>query len=174
MCKCAEKEEVQLFHGKILIDADACPVRRLVREQAQKNHIPLIMVADDSHLLEDDYATVITVSQGADAADYKLIELTSPGDLVITQDYGVASMALGKGAADISNEGLIFTADNIDQLLFERYLGRRLRETGRKSPKHRPRSSADDQTFLRSLTSILRQDTNPLERKGLSNDPTTD
>ena len=79
------------------------------------------MVADDSHLLEDDYATVITVSQGADAADYKLIELASPGDLIITQDYGVASMALGKGAFALSNEGLIFTADNIDQLLFERY-----------------------------------------------------
>ena len=65
------------------------------------------MVADDSHLLEDDYATVIIVSQGADAADYKLIELASPGDLIITQDYGVASMALGKGAFALSNEGLI-------------------------------------------------------------------
>lgn len=105
------------------------------------------MVADDSHLLEDDYATVITVSQGADAADYKLIELASPGDLIITQDYGVASMVLGKGAFALSNEGLIFTADNIDQLLFERYLGRRLRETGRKSPKHRPRSAATTRRF---------------------------
>ena len=140
------------------------------------------MVADDSHLLEDDYATVITVSQGADAADYKLIELASPGDLIITQDYGVASMALGKGAFALSNEGLIFTADNIDQLLFERYLGCRLRETGRKSPKHRPRSAADDQAFLHSLTSILRQaglpaampKNNPLEREGNSHDPTTD
>lgn len=157
-------------------------MRRLVRTEAQKQHIPLIMVADDSHLLEDDYATVITVSQGADAADYKLIELASPGDLIITQDYGVASMALGKGAFALSNEGLIFTADNIDQLLFERYLGRRLRETGRKSPKHRPRSAADDQAFLHSLTSILRQDgrpavtskNNPLEREGNSHDPTTD
>ena len=96
------------------------------------------MVADDSHLLEDDYATVITVSQGADAADYKLIELASPGDLIITQDYGVASMALGKGAFALSNEGLIFTADNIDQLLFERYLGRRLRENRPKKPEAPP------------------------------------
>ena len=157
-------------------------MRRLVRAEAQKQHIPLIMVADDSHLLEDDYATVIIVSQGADAADYKLIELASPGDLIITQDYGVASMALGKGAFALSNEGLIFTADNIDQLLFERYLGRRLRETGQKSPKHRPRSAADDQAFLHSLTSILRQaglpaampKNNPLEREGYSHDPTTD
>lgn len=157
-------------------------MRRLVRAEAQKQHIPLIMVADDSHLLEDDYATVITVSQGTDAADYKLIELASPGDLIITQDYGVASMALGKGAFALSNEGLIFTADNIDQLLFERYLGHRLRETGRKSPKHRPRSAADDQAFLHSLTSILRQaglpaampKNNPLEREGNSHDPTTD
>ena len=157
-------------------------MRRLVRAEAQKQHIPLIMVADDSHLLEDDYATVIIVSQGADAADYKLIELASPGDLIITQDYGVASMALGKGAFALSNEGLIFTADNIDQLLFERYLGHRLRETGRKSPKHRPRSAADDQAFLHSLTSILRQaglpaampKNNPLEREGNSHDPTTD
>ena len=157
-------------------------MRRLVRAEAQKQHIPLIMVADDSHLLEDDYATVITVSQGADAADYKLIELASPGDLIITQDYGVASMALGKGAFALSNEGLIFTADNSDQFLFERSLGRRLRETGRKSPKHRPRSAADDQAFLHSLTSILRQaglpaampKNNPLEREGNSHDPTTD
>ena len=157
-------------------------MRRLVRAEAQKQHIPLIRVADDSHLLEDDYATVITVSQGTDAADYKLIELASPGDLIITQDYGVASMALGKGAFALSNEGLIFTADNIDQLLFERYLGRRLRETGRKSPKHRPRSAADDQAFLHSLTSILQQaglpaampKNNPLEREGYSHDPTTD
>ena len=96
------------------------------------------MVADDSHLLEDDYATVITVSQGADAADYKLIELASPGDLIITQDYGVASMALGKGAFALSNEGLIFTADNIDQLTRDLVLGRRLRETGRKARSTAP------------------------------------
>ena len=59
-----------MFTGKILIDADACPVKQLVRAEAQKRGIPLIMVADDSHLLQDDYATVVTVSQGADAADY--------------------------------------------------------------------------------------------------------
>lgn len=154
-----------MFTGKILIDADACPVKQLVRAEAQKRGIPLIMVADDSHLIQDDYATVVTVSQGADAADYKLIGLTAPGDLVVTQDYGVASMALGKGAAAISNEGLIFTADNIDRLLFERHIGRRLRQTGRKSPKNRPRSPADNQRFLQALISILEQETNSVEKE---------
>lgn len=155
-----------MFSGKILIDADACPVKALVRHYAQSLGIPLIMVADDSHLLEDDYATVVTVSQGADAADYKLIGMTAPGDLVITQDYGVASMALGKGAAAISFGGLIFTADNIDQLLFERHIGRKLRQSGRKSAKIRPRTPEDDRHFLQSLFAILEQDTNPLQKEG--------
>ena len=155
-----------MFSGKILIDADACPVKALVRQCAQSLGIPLIMVADDSHLLEDDYATVVTVSQGADAADYKLIGLTDPGDLVITQDYGVASMALGKGAAAISFAGLTFTADNIDQLLFERHIGRKLRRSGRKSAKTRPRTPDDDQRFLQALTAILKQDTNPPKKEG--------
>ena len=83
---------------KIFVDADACPVVDIAEDIATKYNIPVTLLCDTNHVLTSDYSEVIVVGAGADAVDYKLISICHRGDIVVTQDYGVAAMALGKGA----------------------------------------------------------------------------
>lgn len=82
----------------IFVDADACPVVGIVEKIAEKHNIPVTLLCDTNHVLDSDYSEVIMVGAGADAVDYKLISICRKGDIVVSQDYGVAAMALGKGA----------------------------------------------------------------------------
>ena len=102
---------------RILIDADACPVYRIAERIAKENHIPAILFSDTNHVLTSDYSEIRVIGAGADAVDFALINASKAGDIIITQDYGVAAMALGKGAWAIHQSGKWYTNDNIDQLL---------------------------------------------------------
>ena len=82
----------------IFVDADACPVVAIVENIAKKYKVPVTLLCDTNHVLQSDYSEVIVVGAGADAVDYKLISLCHKGDIVVSQDYGVAAMALGKKA----------------------------------------------------------------------------
>lgn len=82
---------------KIFVDADACPVVGIVEKIGKKNDVPVTLLCDTNHVLHSDYSEVIVVGAGADAVDYKLISLCKKRDIVVSQDYGVAAMALGKG-----------------------------------------------------------------------------
>lgn len=110
---------------KIFVDADACPVVDIVEDIATKYNIPVTLLCDTNHVLTSDYSEVIVVGAGADAVDYKLISICHRGDIVVTQDYGVAAMALGKGAFAIHQSGKWYTNENIDQMLMERHLNKR-------------------------------------------------
>ena len=77
---------------KILVDADACPVVRITEQVAKEKGIPVTLLCDTNHVLQSDYSEVITVGAGADAVDFKLVSICQKGDLVVTQDYGVAAM----------------------------------------------------------------------------------
>lgn len=90
---------------QIFVDADACPVVDIVESVAEKYNILTTLLCDTNHVLYSDYSKVIVVSAGADAVDYKLISICHRGDIVVTQDYGVAVMALGKGAYAIHQSG---------------------------------------------------------------------
>lgn len=90
---------------KIFVDADACPVVDIVEDIATKYNISVTLLCDTNHVLTSDYSEVIVVGAGADAVDYKLISICHRGDIVVTQDYGVAAMALGKGAFAIHQSG---------------------------------------------------------------------
>ena len=107
---------------KIYVDADACPVIAIVEQVAKKNNIPVMLLCDTNHLLDSEYSEVKTIGAGADAVDFALINLCQKGDVVVTQDYGVAAMALGKGAYAIHQSGKWYTNENIDQMLMERHL----------------------------------------------------
>ena len=85
-------EDMQIF-----VDADACPVVGIVEKVAKEHSIPVTLLCDTNHVLSSDYSEVIVVGAGADAVDYKLISICHRGDIVVSQDYGVAAMALGKG-----------------------------------------------------------------------------
>lgn len=92
---------------QIFVDADACPVVDIVEDIAEKYNIPATLLCDTNHVLYSDYSEVIVVGAGADAVDYKLISICHKGDIVVSQDYGVAAMALGKGAENFSRDGSI-------------------------------------------------------------------
>lgn len=81
---------------KILVDADACPVVRITEQVAKEKGISVTLLCDTNHVLQSDYSEMITVGAGADAVDFKLVSICQKGDLVVTQDYGVAVMILGK------------------------------------------------------------------------------
>ena len=114
---------------KILIDADACPVVSIVEHMAEKYGIPVILLCDTNHVLQSEYSEVKVIGAGADAVDFALVGLCQKGDLVVTQDYGVAAMILGKGAYGIHQSGKWYTDKNIDRMLMERHISKKVRRS---------------------------------------------
>ena len=147
---------------KIFVDADACPVVDIVEDIATKYNITVTLLCDTNHVLASDYSEVIVVGAGADAVDYKLISICHRGDIVVTQDYGVAAMALGKGAFAIHQSGKWYTNDNIDQMLMERYLNKKARRASSRNHIKGPRkrTEEDDQRFAESFEKLLRKANN--------------
>ena len=142
---------------QIFVDADACPVVGIVEEIAEKYNIPTTLLCDTNHILYSDYSEVIVVGAGADAVDYKLISICHKGDVVVTQDYGVAAMALGKGAYAIHQSGKWYTNENIDQMLMERHLNKKARRSSHKNHIRGPRkrTEEDDVRFAQSFEKLV-------------------
>lgn len=147
---------------QILVDADACPVVGIVEKIASEYKIPVVLLCDTNHVLVSDYSEVIVVGAGADAVDYKLISICRKGDIVVSQDYGVAAMALGKGAYAIHQSGKWYTNDNIDQMLMERHLAKKERRSTAKHHMKGPgkRTREDDARFAESFEKLVRKDLN--------------
>lgn len=140
---------------KILVDADACPVKEIIVKLAKKCNISVTMFIDTSHVLSDGYSTVITVDKGRDSADIKLVNMISTGDIVVTQDFGVAAVSIARGAKALNQNGMIYSDKNMDRLLFERALGQKIRRAGGKAGKNRKRTSEDDKNFETVLSGFL-------------------
>ena len=115
----------------VFVDADACPVTRLTEEISKKHGIPVMLLCDTNHVLTSEYSEVRIVGAGADAVDLALINLCKSGDIVVTQDYGVAALALGKGAKAVHQSGRWYTEENIDALLMERHLAKKARQSSK-------------------------------------------
>ena len=142
---------------KIFVDADACPVVRIVEKVAKNYQIEVCLLCDTNHILQSDYSEVKIIGAGSDAVDFELINLAKRGDIVVTQDYGVAAMALGKGCYGIHQSGRWYTNENIDQLLMERHMAK---EARRASSKHhlkgpRKRTKEDDERFEESFIKLI-------------------
>jgi len=141
---------------KIYIDADACPVTRIAERVAKEYAIPVVLLCDTNHVLSSDYSEIRVIGAGADAVDIALINLCQRGDIVVTQDYGVAALALGKGAKAIHQSGRWYTDENIDGLLMERHMAKVAR---RKSKNHlrgpSKRTEEDDRRFEESLRKLI-------------------
>ena len=142
---------------KIRIDADACPVIPIVEHLAEKYGIPVILLCDTNHMLQSEYSEVKVIGAGADAVDFALVGLCQKGDLVVTQDYGVAAMILGKGAYGIHQSGKWYTDENIDRMLMERHFSKKIRRS--KSKHHvrglAKRTAEDDARFKESLERLI-------------------
>jgi uncharacterized protein len=143
---------------KILVDADACPVKDIIERVAKELQIPVLMFIDTSHILYSDYSEVILVSKAPDAVDFALINRTQKGDVVVTQDYGVAAMALGRRAFAIHNSGKIFNDKNIDQLLMERDIAKKQRRAGERISGHtKKRTAADNEHFKTAFYQLCKK-----------------
>lgn len=142
---------------KIIVDADACPVVGIVEKTAEKENIPVILVCDTAHIFQTSYSQVVTVEKGADSADFKIVTLSEKGDIVVTQDYGVASMCLGKGVFPIHQSGKLYTLENIDQMMFERHIAKEVRRKSKKNHLKGPRkrTKEDDEHFEESLIRLI-------------------
>ncbi len=142
---------------RILIDADACPVVRITEQEAKQRKIPLMLFCDTNHVIQSEYATVKTIGAGADAVDFALTAECKAGDVVITQDYGLAAMILAKGAYGLHQSGMRYTNENIDRLLMERHLAKKARMAKSKNHLKGPsrRTKEDDKAFLLALEKLL-------------------
>ncbi|MBQ6595284.1 MAG: YaiI/YqxD family protein [Clostridia bacterium] len=141
---------------RVYIDADACPVTRIAERVAEGYGVPVTLLCDTSHQLSSGYAEVRVIDAGADAVDIALINLCRKNDIVVTQDYGVAALALGKGARAIHQSGRWYTDENIDGLLMERHAARTARRRRRnhlKGPARR--TEEDDRRFEESFRRLI-------------------
>lgn len=144
---------------KIYVDADACPVVRIVEKVANKYDVPCTLLCDTNHVLHSEYSDVMIIGAGADAVDFKLISLVKRGDICVSQDYGVAAMALSKGCYAIHQSGKWYTNDNIDQMLMERHLAKKARRSTKKHHLKGPakRTAEDDQRFEESFEKLIQK-----------------
>lgn len=142
---------------EIYVDADACPVVRIVEKVAKKYNVKVNLFCDTNHILQSDYSNIIIIGAGADAVDIALINNCKKGDIVVTQDYGVAALALGKGAFAIHQSGKIFTDNNIDSLLMQRHICKKQRMSNSKHHLKGPkkRTKEDDLNFEISFEKLI-------------------
>ncbi len=142
---------------QIFVDADACPVTRIVEQTARERGIPCSLLCDTNHVLSSDYSEIRIIGAGADAVDFALINLCHKGDIVVTQDYGVAAMALGKGAYAIHQSGRWYMNENIDRLLMERHMAKKACMGKGKHHLKGPakRTQEDDDRFRESFEKLV-------------------
>lgn len=142
---------------KICIDADGCPVVSETIQIAREYQLEVIIFCDTSHHFEIEGVKTVIVSKGADAVDFALVNQIHKGDITITQDYGLAAMVLARGAYVINQNGMQYTANNIDQLLNSRHLNQKIRQAGgrTKGPKKRTKESNDN--FITNFRKLCQQ-----------------
>ncbi|MGL5756310.1 MAG: YaiI/YqxD family protein [Paraclostridium sp.] len=140
---------------KILIDADGCPVVDTTIKVAKKFNIETIIMCDTAHMFNKPGVETITLPKGADSVDFALVNKVSKGDIVVTQDYGLAAMVLSKCGYPINQNGKVYTNENIDQLLFTRHLSKKARNSGSRMKGPKKRQKEDDIKFEQSLINLI-------------------
>lgn len=146
----------KLFNMRILIDADGCPVVDLTVRLAKKYGIECTILCDTSHEFNRDGAKTVVVEKGADSVDFKIVNLVGEGDIVVTQDYGLAAMCLARKAIPVSQNGLVYTDKNIDQLLFTRYVSKKIRNAGGRMKGPSKRTPEQDKAFEAALERLIK------------------
>ena len=142
---------------RVFIDADGCPVTDLAVGLANHYQIPCTIICDTAHDIRKNGAETITVSKGADSVDFALVNMVHSGDLVITQDYGLAAMCLSKHATVVHQDGFLYTEENINGLLFFRAAAKKARQGGTRIKGPSKRKKEQDEAFIRTLDQLLKE-----------------
>ncbi|GGC98610.1 YaiI/YqxD family protein [Pontibacillus salipaludis] len=144
----------------IYVDADACPVKEIIIEEATKERLHVTLVKSFSHYSnkqEPPGVDTVYVDTGAEAADYRIMQLAQAGDLIVTQDYGLASLALTKGCIVLHHSGFAYTHDNIDRLLITRHASAQARKSGKRTKGPKALTSKDREAFRELLVQYIKQ-----------------
>lgn len=142
---------------KILIDGDGCPVVDIAVDICRRFQLPCFLLCDTAHQMARDGAQTLVFDKGVDSVDFALVNRAVPGDVVVTQDYGLASMCLAKGARVLHQDGWEYTEYNIQALLFQRAESRRHRAGGGRVKGPAKRKPQQDQAFQEAMTKLLQQ-----------------
>jgi Uncharacterized protein conserved in bacteria len=146
---------------KVIVDGDGCAGRHIIEKVCRELKVELIIICNINHAIFSDYAEVKIVDSGFQNVDMHVMNNCQKGDVVVSQDYGVAAMCLSKGAACTSPSGYIFSDKNIDRLLFERHIKSELRRSSTKNLKGtnpRKRNTEDDKRLEESLIKLIKNE----------------
>ncbi|SER10934.1 hypothetical protein SAMN04487944_101259 [Gracilibacillus ureilyticus] len=146
---------------RIFVDADACPVTDLIINEAKSFNIQVTLVKSYNHFsLQNypDHVKVTYVDTGADAADYKIIGMVKPNDLIITQDYGLAALGLEKGCYVLHHVGFFYSKQRIDQMLEERHRNAKARKAGYRTKGPKKLEDSQKENFRKTLRKFLIKD----------------
>lgn len=142
---------------KILIDADGCPVIDITIKVAKLLNIDVIIMCDTSHNFNKKGVETIVISKGTDSVDFALVNKVKKGDIVVTGDYGLATMVISKGGHPINQNGMIYSDENIDQLLFTRYISIKARNAGNRVKGPKKRQKEDDIKYEDVLINLCKK-----------------
>lgn len=140
---------------KIYIDGDGCPVIDITIKIAKENNVESILLSDTAHSFDKYNVKKVIVSKGTDSVDFALVNMLEKGDIVITQDYGLAAMCLAKQTIVLNQNGMIYDNTNIDSLLFTRYLSKKIRMAGGRTKGPPKRDKSYDEIFEKNLKKLL-------------------
>ncbi|CUO89480.1 YaiI/YqxD family protein [Intestinibacter bartlettii] len=140
---------------RILIDADGCPVVNETIKVAHKFNLESIIFCDTSHNFDEKNIKVIVVSKGIDAVDFAILNNIEKGDIVITQDYGLASLVLSRNSYAINQSGMVYTNENIGELLYSRYISKKMRNSGARIKGPKKRDKSQDIIFKENLEKLI-------------------
>ena len=140
---------------KVLIDADACPVTGIAVNLCKRFSVPCVLLCDTAHTIYKDGAETLVFDKGSDSVDFALVNQVQPGDIVITQDYGLASMCLGKCARVLHQDGWEYNEYNIVGLMEQRHVAKKHRLAGGRIKGPGKRTRQQDETFAENLRSLL-------------------
>ena len=140
---------------RILIDADGCPVVNETIKVAHKFNLESIIFCDTSHNFDEKNIKVIVVSKGIDAVDFAILNNIEKGDIVITQDYGLASLVLSRNSYAINQSGMVYTNENIDELLYSRYISKKMRNSGARLKGPKKRDKSQNPVFEQNLEKLI-------------------
>lgn len=143
---------------KVIIDADACPVKDIVIKETKDENIEVVLVSSLSHFSSkelDSHVRTIYVDAGPDAADYKIVQLAEAGDVIVTQDYGLASLLLSKGCTVLHHTGFEYNKMNMDHLLETRHMSSVIRRGGGRTKGPKALSQEDKNSFLKAFQEVL-------------------
>lgn len=143
---------------KLIVDADACPVKPEITDAAAQFGVPVVMVASYDHRLQAaEGVEIVQVDRSDQSVDLYIANRLKAGDILVTQDFGLATIGLAKRATVLSNRGQTYTDRTIDFLLENRHESARGRRRGKYGKGPKAFTDRDRQGFLQTLTKLLRR-----------------